>query len=248
VNELTLADKDESEEVTLAFDASQGANLVQELESFPDVMQELLRRRTATPPRSAEEIAREMVPDAGWLQLGTDGVRLASDVSVPHARTIITRLIEQIRAECAAAAQSAQPSDLAGRTWAGRVRDDGSAVIYVGNVPVASLGAPEVQKLANEALARPSDLAGRIREMIQTKAGEWADAVSTPEPTASALNEVLRLLTHALGRARTGGDVAECIENLRDIAAVSPARGSTYAQAAEELETIVRECAQETKR
>jgi hypothetical protein len=45
------------------------------------------------------------------------------------------------------------------RTWAGRVRDDGSVVIYVGNVPVAGLGAAEVQRLAAEALAaqRQSD-------------------------------------------------------------------------------------------
>jgi hypothetical protein len=61
-----------------------------------------------SPLRSAEEIAREMVPDAGWLQLGTDGVRLASDVSVPHARDIIARLIEHRDAEHAAAERERQ--------------------------------------------------------------------------------------------------------------------------------------------
>lgn len=88
---------------------------------------------------------------------------------------------------------------------------------------------------------QPRDPAGRIRALVQEYAGRLADAVCATELTASALQEVVRLLTHALGLARTGGDVAECVDNLRQIAAVSTKQGHIYAQAADELEAIVRE-------
>jgi hypothetical protein len=129
----------------------------------------------STSMRSAEEIARDMVDIDMSLCTGTYFAVIrdrTADVdlcledcsteagardSAKTAGGIIARLIMQRDAEHAAiAGESAS-----GRVWAGRVRDDGSVVIYAGNVPVAGLGAAEVQKLAAEALAaqQPRDLA-----------------------------------------------------------------------------------------
>jgi hypothetical protein len=148
-------------------------------------------------PRPAEEIAQEMVRDAGWLQLGTDGVRLASDVSVPHARAIIASLIRRSRFEGASAALRA---------------------------------------------GQPRDLDGRIRALIQVKAGEYADAAHDG-PRSFALQETMRWLRNAYAHPHYVDDPMRVVAILRDHS--YPSQVDVYLRTADELEAIVRECSGE---
>jgi hypothetical protein len=132
--------------------------------------------------------------------------------------------------------ETEQPRDLAERTWAGRVRDDGSVVIYAGNVPVAALGAAELHKLAMAASNQPRDLAGRIRALIDLHVTRWLEADGDD---ATILMVAIDRLKKARDLIQQGRSVAAIVAELRrGWRAWAP----IVDRAADELEAIVREC------
>lgn len=158
----------------------------------------------AAPPRSAEEIALEMVSDPHptwhWARIFGAEFSSATPDGIKTARRNVALLITQARADGAAAALAGQ---------------------------------------------QPRDLVGRIRAMVQQKAGEWADEPDM-ERTKVRL-DILRILRLALAHAKSCGLVDYgYVEDLRSRASSWRSYADVSAnatQAADELETIVRECA-----
>jgi hypothetical protein len=87
--------------------------------------------------------------------------------------------------------------------------------------------------------AQPRDVAGRIRALIQAKAGEWADTDLVDTTTRGALVEIMSVLRHALMDARAGVVPIGRVEYMRSELWI-PGR-LLVEKAADELEAIVRE-------
>jgi hypothetical protein len=93
--------------------------------------------------------------------------------------------------------------------------------------------------------AQPRDVAGRIRALIQAKAGEWADTDLVDTTTRGALVEIMSVLRHALMDARAGVVPIGRVEYMRSELWI-PGR-LLVEKAAGELDAIVRECAGEQR-
>ena len=100
-----------------------------------------------------------------------------------------------------------------------------------------------VEELKRLHADQPRDLAGRIRGLIQQKAGEWADSVAEDYATSDALSEVMRWLFNAAYDVRTGEDVSKRVVAMRRAAGAARKRTAlVFAKTADEIESIVREC------
>jgi hypothetical protein len=178
---------------------------------------------------SAEGAAAERAEHAAQLcEIGA-----ALDEARDHIHQVAARSLESPvslvrvalhRAAEALAAQQPGATDLV----VGRVRDDGSVVLYRDGVPVGS-GRVEEQ---------PRDSAGRIRALVMEYAGRWCDAVGD---AAVGVENSLAALRFALAAHKRGGDVQNHILWMKQ-------RTCQYTRrAADELEAIVRECGEEKR-
>lgn len=199
--------------------------------------------------RRAEEIAREMVVvdrHGARVQDAQDQAPiLYGESRAPAMRDIIARVIEQARTD-GAAAKGKELGEVAAshveaidhyreglhRIWQGEADPREIAACYLGEDPPAR-----------------RDIAGRIRALVQEYAGRWAD--ETDAGTADAYEEVVRTLRACVASLRDGtpGSVRAAADVLRAESEIpgrysrsSAAAAAPLAQAADELEAIVREC------
>ena len=119
------------------------------------------------------------------------------------------------------------------RAYAAMLLVDGAVRITIEPVSAALAG------------QQPRDLAGRIRALVQQKAGEWADE---PDMERAKMRlDILRILRLTLAHAKSCGLVDHgYVEDLRSRASSWRSYADVSAnatQAADELEAIVRECA-----
>lgn len=163
--------------------------------------------------KTAQEIAREMVPEPDAVCRRTIGAMVA-DVERDALRAVIVRCIEQRDAEHVAAERERAKVTTSPCSSCG-CADPSVAPSW------CSCGASDVQ---------PRDLAGRIRELIQAKAGEWADTRGASERKYCEL----ALLRDALWHVQDGGCLVRRIEKFRDLG--SPESNHI----ADELEAIAR--------
>lgn len=212
--------------------------------------------------RPAEEIAREMVGapefDQGmWRAFLRDDVEpflpldgreeeWAARSQRRDAIGFLTRLIEQSRAEGAAAErerlQKASPIALhkpaevrVGQVWRNVDRARDLVVTSVAN-GIAKFG-PDYycttgHMLTLEAwrfIREPLELAGRIRALVQEYAGRWADA--DDGASDEVLHDLMERLVQAVAFARRGAPLAVLIDDMR----------AAHPSAADDLEAIVRE-------
>ena len=94
--------------------------------------------------------------------------------------------------------------------------------------------------------AQSRDLAGRIRALVQEYAGRWADTETADTTVRSTLMDIMQVMRLALFDARSGVIPARRVNYMREHMWI-PGR-TLVEQAADELDAIARECAQEKKR
>lgn len=176
------------------------------------------------PPRSAEEIARELEALAQAAGAEADrpqtaledsmyqsGLQFAYDDSAQRVRPLAgqqpVETVEQQEARHRAAIRRAR-------------EESHDASLYA---------EPE----------QPRDLAGRIRALVQEYAGRYADADNLAE--VDALQEALESLQWAAHSVRVGTPLTKWIEGLRERAHEST-HSDVLLRVADDLERIVREC------
>jgi hypothetical protein len=206
--------------------------------------------------RSAEEVAREMVPEpleqsGSWFVVVRDGEReitLAAwrtraevEEDRDDARAILASVITRAREEGAAAERERKvvivESDALEhyreglhRIWQGEANPRSIAADYLGEDPIEE---------------QPCDLAGRIRVLMMQKASEYAAA--DKEDHSDALLEAIEDLWWVAHCVRKNRSTVNWVKSMRSRDR-SDEHLAVLRQTADELEAIVRECAQETKR
>ena len=200
--------------------------------------------------RPAEEIAREMVREPWENALkfwefwfypvdgNDDGAMVFEDYSTEAAaeldadtmRTIVVRLIEQARADGAAAERERVVARL--RRMAEESANDRNASAWTVAVNVIERESSP-PAIVRECEPQHLDLAGRIRALFMTWAARWADANDPVE--RDAIEYVVERLQYATWRARHGRSVADVADGMRKDGGYQVVH-----QAADELETIVR--------
>jgi hypothetical protein len=219
---------------------------------------------SASPLRPAEEIAREMIVRVDeeerfcWfalLKYGDDRRALAcmneeDTYKAAHDDAVgwLTRLIEQSRAEGAKAERATRPAASMGY-------DVQQALALVGCDRALSdiedaiaLAYEEGQRAARVTVypTQPSDLAGRIRALVQEYAGRWADNINRDE--SNALSRAMGLLRRAIRAARDGESVWPFIARMRAGQERWNSYGIIVLKAADELEAVVQACSTEARR
>jgi hypothetical protein len=204
-----------------------------------------------SPPRSAEEIAREMVQPMtredrvdGEFRMLVRAGGWQTEVSTRAPDTlvcVVARAIEQANVDGAAAERAAQNERLTAQ-----IRDDWKIPAvdhYREGLHRIWRGEPNPQAIACSYLgeddpSQPRDLAGRIRALVMEYAGRWCDAVGDADV---GVENALAALRFALAAHNRGGDVQNHILWMKQ-------RTCQYTRrAADELEAIVRECGEEKR-